>query len=111
MPWCEATHGKQSAHPLTTIKTLRSYYDDPKHAFGLSARAIDINEMADILAACETLFTLDNGSSRTFVLSDQNGMDLLAIQDGFDGGAILVELADSHESIHHYAREVLNRVF
>lgn len=82
-----------------------------KAAFGLSARAIDTSEFAAIYETCECLFTYDNGGSRTFVLTDSNGVDFLAIQDGGDGNVVIVELADAHESAHHYAREVLNRVF
>ena len=44
-------------------------------------------------------------------MTDSNGVDFLAIQDGADGNVVIVELADAHESAHHYAREVLNRVF
>lgn len=82
-----------------------------KHASGLSARAIDTSEFAAIYETCECLFTYDNGGSRTFVLTDPNGVDFLAIQDGADGNVVVVELADANESAHHYAREVLNRVF
>ena len=82
-----------------------------KAAFGLSARAIDTSEFAAIYETCECLFTYDNGGSRTFVLTDSNGVDFLAIQDGADGNVVIVELADAHESAHHHAREVLNRVF
>lgn len=82
-----------------------------KAAFGLSARAIDANEFADIYTASECHFILDNGGSRTFVLSDNNGVDFLAVQDGADGNVVIVELADAHESVHHHAREILNRVF
>lgn len=80
-------------------------------AFGLSARAIDASEFAGIYADSECLFTFDNGSSRTFVLTDQNGIDFLAVQDGGNGSVVIVELADAHESVHHHAREVLHRVF
>ena len=80
-----------------------------KATFGLSARA---NEFADIYMASECLFNIDNGGgSRTFVLTDSNGVDFLAIQDGLDGNVVLVELSAADESVHHHAREVLNRVF
>ena len=82
-----------------------------KPAFGLSARAIDMSELADILESCETLFSYDNGGSRTFILTDSSGVDFLVVQDGLDGNAVLVELSDADESAHHHAREVLNRVF
>lgn len=82
-----------------------------KPAFGLSARAIDASEFAAIFEQSECLFTLDNGGSRTFVLTDPSGVDFLAIQDGADGNVVLVELADAHESVHYHAREVLNRVY
>ena len=82
-----------------------------KAAFGLSARAIDTSEFAAIYENCECLFTYDNGGSRTFVLTAPHGVDFLAIQDGADGNVVIVELADAHESAHHHAREVLNRVF
>ena len=49
-----------------------------KHASGLSARAIDTSEFAAIYETCECLFTYDNGGSRTFVLTDPNGVDFLA---------------------------------
>ena len=49
-----------------------------KAAFGLSARAIDTSEFAAIYETCECLFTYDNGGSRTFVLTDSNGVDFLA---------------------------------
>jgi hypothetical protein len=82
-----------------------------KPAFGLSARAIDASEFAAIFEQSECLFTIDNGGGRTFVLTDPSGVDFLAIQDSADGNVVLVELADDHESIHHHAREVLNRAF
>lgn len=82
-----------------------------KHAFGLSARAIDASAFANLYGACECLFTYDNGGSRTFVLTDSSGVDFLAIQDGLDGNVVLAELSTADESAHHYAREVLNRVF
>lgn len=82
-----------------------------RHAFGLSARASTADEFADLYTSSECLFNLDNGGSRTFVLTDQNGVDFLAIVDGLDSGAIVVELPDAHESVHRHAREVLNGVF
>ncbi|PUA99160.1 hypothetical protein C8C99_4043 [Acidovorax sp. 107] len=82
-----------------------------KAAFGLSARAIDTSEFATIYETSECLFEYDNGGSRTFVMTDSSGVDFLAIQDGADGNVVIVELADAHESAHHHAREVLNRVF
>lgn len=85
--------------------------DSNKATFGLSARAIDASEFANIYEACECLFSYDNGGSRTFVMTDSNGVDFLAIQDGLDGNVVLVELSAADESAHHYAREALNRVF
>lgn len=82
-----------------------------KSAFGLSARAIDASEFATIFEQSECLFTLDNGGSRTFILTDPSGVDFLAIQDGTDGNVVLVELADAHESVHHHAREIMARTF
>lgn len=78
-----------------------------KNAFGLSARAIDASEFATIYETCECLFTYDNGGSRTFVLTDNSGVDFLAIQDGADGNVVIVELSEAHESAHHHARAVL----
>ena len=80
-------------------------------AFGLSARAIDTSEFATIIETSECLFAHDNGGTRTYVLTDQNGMDFIAVFNSVDGNAVIVELSDAHESAHHHAREVLNRVF
>lgn len=85
--------------------------NDNRAAFGLSARAIDTSEFATIFETSECLFTYDNGGTRTFVLTDSNGVDFIAVFNSVDGNAVIVELADAHESAHHHAREVLNRVF
>lgn len=78
-----------------------------KPPFGLSARAIDASEFATIYEACECLFTYDNDSSRTFVMTDNSGVDFIAVQDGADGNVVIVELSEAHESAHHHARAVL----
>ena len=82
-----------------------------QHAFGLSARATDANELAALFEVSELLFTYDNGSSRTFVLTDPNGVDFLAVQDGFDGNVVIVELSAADEGVHHHAREVLAKIY
>lgn len=78
-----------------------------KHVSGLAARAIDASEFATIYETSECLFTLDNGAGRTFVMTDNNGLDFIAVQDGADGNVVIVELSEAHESIHHHARAVL----
>lgn len=79
-----------------------------QHAFGLGARVITADEFADLFMASECLITLDNGGSKAHVLTDPNGVDFLAIVDGVENGAIVIEVSDAQDSVHHHAREVLN---
>lgn len=77
---------------------------------GLTATAIDADQMAEILAAShiERHFTLDNGGIRAFVLTGHHEGDFLAFQCAGTGEAFVVQTTSSpDESVHFHAREVL----
>ncbi len=78
---------------------------------GLQCQAIDMSQLADILAdpEVETLFEIDNGGIRAFVCHGKHEGDFLAFQCVGTGEAFITQTADAISgTIHGHARDVLS---
>jgi len=77
---------------------------------GLQCQAIDMGQLADILAdpEIETLFEIDNGGIRAFVCHGELEGDFLAFQCAVTGDGFITQLADQVSgTVHGHAHAVM----